>query len=269
MVEKYDVLDKIIPLLDSPEKYGEIEEYLSMNSNLPSPRANLTLAYKFADCFENSSIRKEVLKKLIEWVNLSEEEAPVNHPKEFLPFCGILSLGAYYPYADEETRKHIMMLFKVAMNDRRWRSREGVAMGFQKIAEKDFSLIKKYFTLWYPDSNYLEKRAFVAALAHPPILKDEKVVRFSLKMSEDILKDIISYSTSELKTEEFKVLSKGLEYALSVFVTELPEEGFGLLIRYAKSNNPIIQKIIKVNLSKARLLKKYPEKVAEVLSFLQ
>ncbi len=269
MAENYDVLEKIIPLFDSPEKYGEIEEYLSMNSNLPSPRGNLTLAFKFAECFEKSSISKDMMEKLIEWVNLSEEEAPVNHPKEFLPFCGILSLGAHYPFADDETRNHIMMQFKVAMNDRRWRTREGVAMGFQKIAEKDFNPIKKYFTLWYPDTNYLEKRAFVAALAHPPILKDEKVVRFSLIMSEDILKDILSYSSTELRTEEFKVLSKGLEYALSVFVTELPEEGFELLKKYAKLNNPILNKIIKVNLSKARLYKKYPEKVAEVISLIK
>lgn len=171
MKENYDVIEKILPLFDFPTKFKEIEDYLCANFNLPSPRGNLTLAFKFADCFEKETISKDLLDLLIRWVNISAEEAPTNNPGEYLPFCGILALGAYYCYADEETKDLIMNQFKIAMNDKRWRTREGVAMGFQKIAEKDFNPIKKYFSMWYYSSNHLEKRAFVATLAHPPILK--------------------------------------------------------------------------------------------------
>lgn len=263
-MENYDVIEKIIPLFDSSLKFKEIENYLSTNSNLPGPRGNLTLAYKFADLFEKKSIGKDVLDLLIKWVNTPVEEAPINTPSEYLPFCGILSLGAHYCYADEEIKKSIMNQFKLAMNDKRWRVREGVAMGLQRIAEKDFSSIKEYFSMWYTNSTYLEKRAFVAALAHPPILKNEEIAKFSLKISEDILDDIISYSKASRRLENFTVLSKGLQYALSVFISDLPEEGFDLLKKYTSLNDPDLNKIIKSNLGKSRLTKKYAEKVNEI-----
>ena len=267
-MENYDVIHKIIPLLDFPAKFEEIENFLSSNSNLPGPRGNLTLAFKFADCFENKSISKDLLDLLIRWVNILAEEAPTNNPREYLSFCGILALGAHYCYADDETKNLIMNQFKVAMNDKRWRIREGAAMGFQRIAEKDFQPIKKYFLMWYNNSNYLEKRAFIAALAHPPILKVKEITRFSLKISEDILNDILSSSKASRRSEDFKVLSKGLQYALSVFAADLPEEGFDLLKKYAILNDLDINKIIKSNLGKSRLTKKYSMMVDEVFAIM-
>ncbi len=266
MKESYDVMDQIIPLFDFPEKYSEIATLLSTNSNLPGPRGNLTLAFKFADYFEKESLNENLLDLLFSWVSIQEREAPTNNPREFLPFCGILALGSYYTYADAKTKNLIINQFKIAMSDKRWRTREGVAMGFQRIAEKDFDPIEKYFSMWYQTSNYFEKRAFVAALAHPPILTNKEVALFSLKISEDIMEDILSADKASRKTEEFIVLSKGLKYALSVFVAHLPDEGFCFLRKYAQLNDPDLNKIIKSNLEKSRLSKKYPLMVDEVLA---
>jgi hypothetical protein len=268
MKENIDVLDQIIPLFDFPEKFKEIDVLLSTNSNLPGPRGNLTLAFKFADYFEQEVISKALLDLLIEWVNISEEEAPTNNPREFLPFCGIVALGAHYYYANEETKDLIINQFKIAMNDKRWRTREGVAMAFQKIAEKDFTPIKTYFTKWYSNSSYLEKRAFVATLAHPPILNNKEIALFSLNISGKILNDILSSSKEVRKTEEFVALSKGLKYALSVFVADLPIEGFNFLKKFAKLNDPDMNKIIKSNLEKSRLTKKYAQMVDDVLAMM-
>lgn len=267
-METYDAIEKIIPLFDYPDRFMDIEDYLSTNSNLPGPRGNLTLAFKFAEYFEKESVSKELLDLLIRWINISKEEAPTNNPREFLPFCGILSLGAHFFYADDGIKDLIMDQFKISMNDKRWRIKEGAAMGFQKIAEKDFDTIKKYFSLWYDSSNFAEKRAFIAALAHPPILKDKEAQRFSLKISEDIIKDILFTSKEIRKSDEFTVLSKGLKYALSVFVAALPGEGFDLLKRFAQINDTELRNILKSNLSKSRLTKKYASEVGEVLSIL-
>ncbi len=264
MKENTDIIDEILPLLNHPEKYTKIEEYLCMNSNLPGPRGNLTLADKFAGYFKTAFVRKELIDFLFQWANIPEETAPVNDRKEYLPFCAILALGAHYYYTEENTKLRIMEQLKKAMNDTRWRVREGVAMGFQYIAEMEFEPVRLYFTKWYMDSNYLEKRAFLAALAHPPILKNKDIVRFSLRMSDDILKDIITSGDESRKTEEFSVLSKGLQYCISVFTAELPEEGFQLLKNYACYKDKDIRKIIKANLSKTRLTKKYPQMVKEV-----
>ncbi|MHB8841214.1 MAG: hypothetical protein ACYC56_05410 [Candidatus Aquicultor sp.] len=268
MKENYDVLEIIIPLLDFPARFKEIEDYLCANSNLPGPRGNLTLAFKFADYFEKESIGKDVLGLLITWVDISPDEAPTNNPREYLTFCGILALGAHYCYADETTKSLIMDRLKRAMSDTRWRTREGAAMGFQRIAEKDFNSIKNYFSMWYKGSNNFEKRALIAALAHPPILKDKEIARFSLKISEDILNDILSSDKASRRSEDFTVLSKGLQYALSVFVAHLPEEGFAFLKKWAQAPDPDIKKIIKANLGKSRLTRKYGDQVNEVLAVL-
>lgn len=268
MKETYDIIDKIIPLFNKPEKFKEIEEYLLVNSNLPGPRGNLTLAFKFAGWFEKKSIEQELLDLLFQWANIPIEEAPANDPGEYLCFCGVLALGAYYYYAENSNQAAILKQFKIAMNDRRWRIRESAAMGLQLIAEKDFSPIKENFSIWYTDSNDLEKRAFLAALAHPPILKNKDIVRFSLKLSDEILNEIIQDDNKIRRSEEFIALSKGLQYCLSVFVTELPDEGFDLFKKYAQSKDKDMIKILKVNLSKSRLTKKYPQLVNEVLSMM-
>lgn len=55
--------------------------------------------------------------------------------------------------------------------------------------------------------------------------------------------------------EHFRVLSKGLEYSLSVFVASEPEAGFAMLEKFAKSRDTRMIKIVKSNLGKSRLSK--------------
>lgn len=85
----------LINFLDDFLKTGDeekITEYLISNSNLPSPRANLELAKAFVEVAEDNS--KEVLEKLwglcLKLTNVSSDEAPVNSPKEFLPFVELM-----------------------------------------------------------------------------------------------------------------------------------------------------------------------------------
>lgn len=268
MKEKYDVIEKIIPLFQLPSKYNDIGDLLVEHSNLPGPRGNLTLADKFADEFKEP-IQKELLDLLIQWINISEVEAPTNHPREYLPFCGILALGSNCFYGDEKTKSIIMDQFKVCMNSKRWRTREGAAMGLQRIAEKDFEFIKKYISDIFQGSTLLEKRAFIAALAHPPILNNKEVTLFSIKISKDILDEVITMPKDIRKSEEFGVLSKGLQYALSVFVSYLPKEGFDFIKEYAQIKDSDIIKILKSNLNKSRLTKKFPQIVEEVSNLLK
>lgn len=78
------------------------------------------------------------------------------------------------------------------MSDPRWRIREGSAIALQRIGEKEFRTLEELMERMFEHLNLLERRAFVAALAHPPILKDDRVVAFSLKLSEYILNDIVA-----------------------------------------------------------------------------
>jgi len=130
-------------------------------------------------------------------------------------------------------------------------------MAFQSIEERDFSLILPLFTERIKDASLLKMRAIIAALAHPPVLKHEPNTVFCLETSEIVLNKVVSLDVSRRKTEEFRVLKKGLEYALSVFVAYLPAQGFAFLAKWAKVNDADIKKILRSNLGKNRLAKKY------------
>ncbi|MNN93326.1 hypothetical protein D3C81_2117500 [compost metagenome] len=85
-------------------------------------------------------------------------------------------------------------------------------------------------------------------------------VSFALDLSEHILDDIVADQTLG-RSEEYRVLSKGLEYAISLFVERMPVEGFALLNKYAMSNDKRIHKIVKSNIGKSRIAKKYPDEI--------
>ena len=268
-MSKYDEYFQVIKGFFDEQKYNEVERYLVANSNLPGPRANLEMTYAFADYFDTWKPNNSHWEFLCRLLNIGNAEAPTDNPREILPFCAIQAFGTLYLQVDEAKRAQILDALKSEMNDKRWRMREAIAMSFQRIAERDFQVVKDLFSSLYHGSNFLEKRAFVAALAHPPILKEKENVLFCLKISEDILNEIVILDESSRKIEDFTVLSKGLEYAISVFVENLPKEGFGILERFASVGQKDVKRILKANLGKARLKKKYGDRVAEILEIVE
>jgi hypothetical protein len=205
---------------------------------------------------------------LSSWADIKADEATANDPREYLPFCAVLAYGAYYRYADRGDRTGIEHKLQSAMNDSRWRMREAAAMALQEIGEFDFELLQRLIDGWRTEASALEQRAFVAALAHPPLLKEESNTAYCLEVSEEILDGMLSGKYGQAGPEELRVLSKGLEYALSLFVASQPEAGFALLHRLAGSGDKMMLRIVKSNLGKKRLSQKYPGQVKEILAGL-
>ena len=262
-----EYFSQIEPLL-LKQSSDEIEQLLLFNSNLPGSRANLELAYAFADHFSNdlNTYSWDLLQRFL---NVELDSDPHNSPAEFLPVCALVALGSYYIKAESPIQEQIVSLLWEFANNSNWRLREAVAMAFQRIEEQDFGLISSLFNERIKDASLLEMRAIIAALAHPPILKHEPNAVFCLEASEIVLNKVVSLDVSERKTEEFRVLRKGLEYAVSVFVASLPAEGFAFLTKWAKANDADIKKILRSNLGKSRLTKKYEEQVEKVLCLLK
>lgn len=246
----------------------EIEQLLLVNSNLPGPRANLEFAYAFADHFLND-FNTYSWNLLQRFLNIELDSDPHNKSTEFLPVCALVALGSFYTKTESPIQKQIVCLLWEFANNSNWRLREAVAMAFQRIEEQDFGVIHSLFNTRIKDASLLEMRAIIAALAHPPILKHEPNTVFCLEVSEIVLNKVVSLGVNQRKTEEFRVLRKGLEYAVSVFVAPLPVQGFAFLAKWAKANDPDIKKILRSNLGKSRLTKKYEEQVEEVLCLLK
>ena len=269
MSKREDYVKQLQPLLTNSGSYRALEQKIIADSNLPGPRGNLELSYAFGDCFEGVDVSNEQWALLSSWTSIPASEASTNDPKVFLPVCALQALGAIYQKADIARKERIINILKVAANDERWRVREAVAMSFQRVGEKDSRIIESIFKDWIEQASLAEKRAIIASLAHPPILTDKDFVLFCLQMVEDILSSFQALEPKERKTEDFTVLKKGLDYSISVFVAALPEEGFIFLKEWAKAADPAIKKIIKSNLGKSRLTKKYSDQVNEILALLE
>jgi len=268
MSKRSEYFSQIEPLL-LKQSSDEIEQLLLFNSNLPGPRGNLEFAYAFADHFFSNDLNTYSWDLLQRFLKVELASDPHDSPAEFLPFCALVALGSFYITAESPMQEQIVSLLWEFANNSNWRLREAVAMSFQRIEEQDFGLILPLFNARIKNASLLEMRAIIAALAHPPILKHEPNAIFCLEVSEIVLNKVVSLDVSLRKTEEFRVLSKGLEYAVSVFVAPIPAQGFELLAKWAEVNDADIKKILKSNLSKSRLTKKYNEQVEEVLCLLK
>jgi len=256
-------------MLARPFDADGLAGYLAENSRLPGPRGNLELAAAFANVMSNSTERSGWYPVLIGWAATPADVVPTNDPREFLPFCALFALGAEFIGADERTRSQIAASLRAAASSGRWRTREAVAMGLQRIGESDPSALRALVEQWMEDATLFEQRAIVAALAHPPILGDPSTLQLSLEASRPFVLGIRSLTPAARRTEEFRVLSKGLDYAISVFVAAAPADGFALLRELATIDDRDVHRIVRSNLGKSRLSRPYPTQVAEIWARLK
>ena len=246
-MKKKDILiNAMNPIIDNP---AQLEKFIIENSNLPGPRGNLELAFGFAEIYENLTV-------LLKWIQISEDQADVNNPRSFLAFCSAVCLGKLYT---KQKNKEFISILKKLANDGRWRMREAVAFGFQIIGENDFTELKRIFLDWIKDSNNLEKRAILVSLAHPKFLNEERA-KFCFKITDMVLKQMD-------KQDNFDVLKKGLEFTISVYAVANPNLGLEFIAHWI-GKDKVIDRILKQNLKKNRLIKKDPERVNKLLNSL-
>ncbi len=280
-------------LVWDPKNAAELADKLMAESNLPGPRANLELAEAFSRAVSTAAAEPAAwLETLYAWANISEEQAPTEDPREFLPFCALISFGVLYnthacaypctgpcdcplwPVQSE----HLVETVRRAAADPRWRIREAVAFSLQHLGEGNPAALQRILDDWLSDGDgnggpltdrsLMERRAVLAALAHPPLLGEKEFARYALKTAERILEDAAGVPAEKRKAEAFRVLKKGLSYALSVLVAELPEEGFPLMEQWARRSDTDIHRILVENLKKKRLKAVDPQRTADLLQTL-
>jgi len=243
MKKREDLIEKLTPILNNREK---LEKFIIENSNLPGPRGNLELAFALSEIYDD-------FDTLRDWLNITEEQADVNNPKSFLAICAAVCLGKIYTKTKD---KSIITLLKKSANDGRWRMREAVAFGFQIIGENDFNELKTIFSDWIKKSNNLEKRAILVSLAHPPFLNQDNV-KFCLVITDIVLNQMD-------RENDFEVLKKGLDFTISVYAAANPDIGFSFIKKWL-GKDKVIDKILRENLKKARLARKNPVIVKDLL----
>lgn len=205
---KEDLADFFNEFLKTENK-EKILKYLISNSNLPGPRGNLELAEAFAEVVEDYSVihPQEIWDLASRLADVSPNEAPVNNPKEFLSFCGVVAIGAIGSVHTAFHRKAFTFLKKLA-NDPRWRTREAVAVGIQKLVAKQCKSTLEGLESWIENNEWLAMRAVAAGVAEPTLLRDETTVKGALELHKKIFAQILAIR--ERKSAEFKTLRQAL-----------------------------------------------------------
>lgn len=229
------------------------DAYLLEESKLPGPRANLELAFAVAQEGDES--------RFLRYADLDELEAPANSQLEFLAFCGVLGLG----YLAARGQKQHLSTLRTFSRDARWRIREAVALGLQRYGEEDMLGLIELMESWI-EGNHYERRAAVAALCEPGLLREPKWAQRIF----DILDRTTSSIVEEVnrKADDFKVLRKGLGYGWSVAVAAQPGIGKGVMEKWIGSEDKDVRWIMKQNLKKKRLIRMDEDWVAAQLERL-
>ena len=270
MGKKENHKQDLVGLFDEFAETGDAERlmgYLVSKSNLPGRRANLELVEAFADLVEGYSEKEKRLWGLCTGMTeISADEAPVNDPKEFIPFCGAIGIGSIGSVAPEFFEQALTTL-KALTNDPRWRVRESVRFGLQKLMAKRGRDTLKELEAWITDGDLLEMRAAAATVAEPALLKDKETAISALQLHRNIIDRVLG--TKERKSEGFRVLRRALGYTLSVVVRAIPKEGFEFMAQLVDSQDSDVLWIVKENLKKNRLVKNFPEQVESMRKSLR
>jgi hypothetical protein len=216
------------------------DSFLKKESGLPGPRGNLELAQAIADVGERSRFEH--------FLALDNEKATTNSPEGYLVFCGVVGLGKLIV---EGKTKYWDRLRPYA-SDSRWRIREAVAIALQRVGDADMDGLLNKMEIW-KDGDWLEKRAVAAALAEPRLLNKPDVVIHVLQIFDKIT--VKMESTTDSKSEGYKVLRQAMGYCWSVAVAALPKEGKRMMEKWLKSQSPDVHWMMKENLKKNRLVK--------------
>ncbi len=243
-------------------------DYLASHSNLPGPRGNLELAEAFSDMVtevggENAGSLWELCVKMSA---ISADEAPTNNPREFIPFCGTVGIGALGAAAPGLFDGALAALRRLA-EDPRWRMREATAMGLQRLLRSRPDETLTALEGWISGGSPLVLRAAAAAVAEPALLVYEDMAHRALRLHRRILERVVGFD--DRRSEGFKTLRQALGYTLSVVVQAAPEVGFAFLRGLAATPDADIRWIVRENLKKNRLVRYFPEEVARVKDILE
>ena len=259
-------------LLKASSQRKAIESVLLENSGLPNPRGNprgnVELAQSFARSLAAVRLEDWHWKMLAEWQRKSPQAAPTNSALEYLPFCAALSMGVLYTGVPRPEKRRALAQIEQAARDPRWRPREAAAMALQAIGENDPGALRDIVAKWMPSADFLQKRAIVAGLAHPPLLGDAAFTLFCLSTVDAILESLARAGRAARGREDFRVLRQGLAYALSVFADKLPEAGFPLLAKWAAVDDADVKWVLRENLKKKRLAERHPREAEAILRAL-
>lgn len=209
--------------------------FLDAHSGLPGPRGNIELAMALAELTDAEMV-----------------EALIDSGDEYRVFCGAVALGA------RAAEPGVAARMRVLATDERWRVREAVAIGLQRLGDADPAALESLVLDWADDSDPLVERAAAAAICEPRLLRTPRAAAAAIEVCRRTAASLAARPLSTRREPGVRTLRQGLGYCWSVAVAADPEPGlaaFGAL----DDQDPDIAWIITQNLRKTRLARLLPD----------
>ena len=246
-------MGKVEAYREQLRQLDEWEPFLLQHSGLPGPRGNLELAAAVAEDADEASLRR--------WAALDADEAPFGSADEFLPVCGVIGLGRLLADGDASLLSELRRLAA----DPRWRIREAVAIALQRFGDAHLPVLLAEMRRWAGGAP-LERRAAVAALCEPRLLREPDHVREVLALLERVTAELPRLGAR--RGDEFRALRKTLGYGWSVAVVARPEAGKPFFEHLLGSADPDVRWVVRENLRKQRLTRMDRDWVERLLAQL-
>ena len=251
------------------DEAAALELYLTSHSGLPGPRMNLGLAADFADLVAALVVAPDppvaALERLLDrWAALPPVAAPGADPRVMAPATAALTYGAVGAarpdWRDDELRK-----LRRAAGDSRWRVREMVAAGLQRLLAVDWAPTLGALRAWPAAGEPLVTRAAAAAVAEPALLTSPERAADALAIQGAATEVLRAVPVAGRRAPDVRTLRQALGYTWSVVVAADPAAGFPVLQHLCATADDDLRWIARENARKARLAR-WPAQVARVLA---
>lgn len=213
---------------------GAVPAYLTARSGLPGPRGNLELMGAFGDVAPRDLV-----------LELADD------PGEYLRACGTAALGRLVLETPDDTG--LVALLHARAADPLWRVREAAAMALQRIGDGDPAVLRALVAPWARDPHPLVRRAAVAGVCEPRLLKDPATATAALDACAVATASIEALPAGDRRHPDVRTLRQALGYCWSVAVAGAPEAGLPAYRTLTGSPDPDTAWIARENAKKSRL----------------
>ena len=216
-----------------------VPAYLDRHSGLPGPRADLELVLAFEQaCGDADSLVDELLED----------------PDEFRRMCATVALAPRLLAAGSPAeRDPVVARLRDRADDDSWRVREGVAMAWQLVGDTDPELLRATMAGWATDGTALVRRAALAALCEPRLLRDPATVQVALAACTSATEFLAAIPARDRRSPQVRTLRQALGYCWSVAVAADPVRGVPMFVALVSSSDPDVAWVVRENRTKKRM----------------
>lgn len=213
-----------------------VRAHLAAGSGLPGPRANLELLGAFADVAPADLV-----------LALAED------PDDYLRCCGTDGVGRLVLEAAADDRAPLTALLRARAADGSWRVREAAAMALQRVGDAEPPTLRALVAAWACDPDPLVRRAAVAGVCEPRLLRDPATAAAALDACAAATDSLAALPPAERRDPGVRTLRQALGYAWSVAVAGDPAAGVPRFAALRASDDADVAWVVRENEKKTRL----------------